>query len=73
MVWRSVAVGLLVVGSLLAALGVLDFLAGLLAIDPEDEVSVAEWLVPLLGGCVLIVLGVGLLYRRPRASPPSDW
>lgn len=62
------SVGLIIVGGMGLVLGGLLLLAGFLAIDPEDEVSIAMWVIPLLVGGASIGLGVlgAVLSLLPR-------
>ena len=70
------SVGLVILGSLGLLLGGLLLLASFLALDPEDEVAIAMWFIPLAVGTVSIVLGVfGLLWKalppRSHSSAPT--
>jgi chromate transport protein ChrA len=73
MMRRAGVVGLIVGGMLLVLVGAVLLLSSFLAIDAEDEVSLATWLIPFAVGAAAVALGIVLAPRSARRAPPGGW
>jgi hypothetical protein len=70
---RAIAVSLLIVGLVLTAWGAIFFVAWMLAMDPEDEIPLAVWLIPTVVGIASVAAGSRLLPRAAGKAPTGGW